>query len=122
MDTSRLRRLAGMDSFLYEELDQSAKELDELLSEEIHMGRHMTIDTDEVDMGQLIKRLNAARKGLGIASRLPSGPEKIKHFYRISSNMKTIEQALEDSLNQELDQEIEINQVPEPRDQKMGGM
>lgn len=111
MDTSRLRRLAGVENAVYEDLDRSAKELDELLDERIHMGSNMAIDTDEVDLSELTKRLNAARRGLQITTRLPSGPEKIKHFYRIAANMETIEQALRDLLHQEETGEKDVEEI-----------
>jgi hypothetical protein len=99
MDTTRLRKLAGMDTGLMEQYEASAKELD--LLEKIYQGKYnLDIDTGVMPIEEIQKRLDAASRALGIANRLRDPEYKKQHLSRIMSNMNTIRAALSHMIKQ----------------------
>lgn len=93
MDQIRLRKLAGMDTALMEQLEASIKELD--LLEKMYDGRNnLGIDTDAMPIEEIQKRMDAASRALGIANRLRDPEYKKQHLSRIMSNMNTIRAAI----------------------------
>lgn len=99
MDEIRLRKLAGMDTAVMEALEASIKELDE----EMHMGRHMTVDTGHggETVESLTKKVAAVQRALQIIPRLPNEAYRTKHLKRILNNFTLINQALKDLIRGE---------------------
>lgn len=93
MDNERLRKLAGTNEGIMQELNESIKELD--LLEKMYQGRNnLGIDTDQMSIEEIQKRMDAASRALGIANRLRDPAYKKQHLSRIMSNMNTIRAAL----------------------------
>lgn len=93
MDEIRLRKLAGMDTTVAEAYQQSVKDLE--ITEEVHMGRHMSLDTEKETMASLRKRMLAAVRAMDIIPRLRDRDARVKHVRRIAANARLIGDALD---------------------------
>ena len=111
MDQDRLRELAGItvDTHLSEEYTASVKELE--LLEKMYQGKRIGIDTDEMSIEEIQKRLDAASRALGIANRLRDPAYRTQHLSRVMSNMNTIRAALHYMIKQD----EEPAEVQEPK-------
>lgn len=106
MDTNRLQKLAGMDTNILREYDESVKEME--LLEKMYPGRHgLNIDTNQISVEEIQKRMEAASRALSIVHRMRDPQYKKQHFARIMSNMNTIRGALKYMMNQ-ADQELDV--------------
>jgi len=93
MDGIRLRKLAGMDTAVTEELLKSVKDLE--ITEEIHMGKHINLDTNEETMASLRKRMLACVRAMDIIPKLKDPAAREKHAKRIAANARLIGDTLE---------------------------
>ena len=85
MDLERLRELSGQE-VPHKELYENKRELDEQVS------------VEGVDLFQLERMMDAARRGLALANQL-RGPTKKQHMSRVLSNMNRIRAALKRAID-----------------------
>ncbi len=97
MDQIRLRKLAGLETSLVEALVANEKELE--ITEEIHMGANMAVDSDE-GMEKLKKRMDGVRRALDIIPRLRDRQMRMKHLARVRDNAQLIARAIDNQINQ----------------------
>ena len=97
MDQNRLRQLAGVEKGSHEELEEITKSLE--LFEKFFPGKHghLNIDTEAVSWQDIAGKLAAAKRGLGIASKMKkTHPEYAKpHVSRILGSLNTIRHAID---------------------------
>lgn len=86
MDKKRIRELAGIP------YNSATEELD--LMEREFQGRNLSIDTEQVSIEDIQRRLDAASRALGLANRIKNPEDKKLHLSRVMSNMNTIRSAL----------------------------
>ncbi len=98
MDRTRLHKLAGMSTELSEDLETNIRMLE--ITEEIHMGKHMAIDSEE-GMEKLKKRMDAVRRALDIIPRIPDRRQRVKHLARVRDNAQLINQVLDSMVGSE---------------------
>lgn len=103
MDELRLRKLAGIDTSLQEEIQAVEKELD--LLEKMYQGKNVGVDTGALPIEEVQRRMEAATRALGLVNRLRDPEYRKRHVSRIMSNMNTIRAALQYMLKQ-ADEEI----------------
>lgn len=93
MDIDRLRKLSGVSGELKDDLAAVEKEL--TLLEKMYQGRNkLNIDTDDMDISEIERRMEAASRGLSIVNRIKDPEYRKKHASRVLSNMNTIRAAL----------------------------
>lgn len=97
MDQVRLRKLAGMETSVAEALAANEKELE--ITEEIHMGANLTVDSDE-GLEKLKKRMDGVRRALDLIPRLRDGQMRMKHLARVRDNAQLIARAIDSHINQ----------------------
>jgi len=106
MDEIRLRKLAGMETSMIEDLNANIKELD--LFEKMYPGKNnLNIDTDQMSIEEVQKRMDAASRGIGLVNRLSDPNMRRKHLSRIMSNLNTIRAALKHMLKTQEPEELE---------------
>lgn len=84
---------------LVESFDQLVNEINTLVAEAV-----IPVDPDlgfEQQLAEIHKRMEAARKGLGLVNRLPAGPSRTAHRSRIMGNLNTIRTMLNRMLKQQ---------------------
>lgn len=93
MDIERIRKLSGISGEVKESLSAVEEEL--TILEKMYQGRNkLGIDTDEMSMEEIQRRMDAASRGLAIVNRIKDPEYRKKHASRVLSNMNTIRAAL----------------------------
>ena len=93
MDDMRMRKLAGIDTTMLDQLNESIQELD--LLEKVYQGRNIgPIDTDEMSIEEVQKRMDAGARAFKLVHQLRDPIMRKKHISRIMSNTNTISAAL----------------------------
>ncbi len=86
MDDMRLRKLAGIETTVLDEL---------ALLEKVYQGKNLSaIDTDVMPVEEVQKRMDAASKAMGLINRLEDPEKRKDHYKRVMANMNTIRAAL----------------------------
>lgn len=85
MDLDRIRKLSGQ-VVPHKELYENIRELDE------------AVDIEGDDLFDLERKMDAAKRGLGLANRL-TGPSKKQHLARILGNLNQIRAAIKRAIS-----------------------
>lgn len=99
MDKLRLFELAGVSNTISEQQELSINEL-ELLEKRFQSKYDLSVETEEIPVEELQKRLEASIRALGIANKVRDPEQKKRHLSRIMSNMNTIRNAVQHMLKQ----------------------